>query len=523
MNIQLYTFPDNWKPPGWAHLNYDVTVDESEPQEVKELDPNRFEKLIPKNYYLFNGGRLQRCIIPLASMVFSIATVSVCSLYFSSSNFKIKAMPILYFGLGCTYLVDRFANFFFSPKPTEENLNEAILEAYRNPIMKKLFDYTSKDHKIEVRLVDRLAFKESTNSMAHCFIRKDLETGRKISVIEIWDGKRPLKSFLFDKKETTSSYNSDTNPIIWNSNPLTLVIFEMINTFQREKFIKVLAQASRGELNRKEYVILKEFIEAVSVILFCQVINYGIEHMGWDKNWFHMTGESNLPNNLEEEINFFKNFVWPADIEETPGKKSHAREYSDQWFELGFTQLLNTYTFLMTGELVEKLKKEPVEPYREHIAQRFPEVDTSQFKEALDCIVYVFFSKTYEVIEDFFEVDAVQNECRLVGINDKKLDYQSFYLFMEHLIKKRRVFDCFISYLKQNTSKITQEDFVHFSKNFEGRCLLRVLEDSLFDQDIGQKIDLDYLKSFLSQAEVENMKLHARWLLEDNYPTSNLA
>lgn len=525
MNIQLYSISESWRPPQWARCDYDVSTEEFEDihEQAKKLDPKRFERLVPKNYYLFNGGYLLRSIIPIASCLLSITALTMGNHYFFGINPNHKVQPLVYLSMGLSCLIERVSHYFFSPRPTQENLDAAILEASRNPIIQKLLNQTSEGHEIKINLVDRSFFKEKSISMAHHFIGKDLQTGEKKSIIEIWNGKRSFRNFLFDMFETANSYGSNTNPIIWNANPLSLVIFEMINAFQRNKFAAVTALARKGEINRKEYVVLKEFVESGTVNLFCRVVQYGIEHMGWDPNWFHIKGTDLHLKNLEKgEVHFFKEHVWPADISEAPGKTSHARYYSDQWYDLGLSELCSSYENLTTPEFLKKVREAPIEEWRNELKGRLPNLNTDEFAEAEDFIISLYLNAHYESLKEVFSF--MKNKKELLQIEKQyigpKLD--ELRQFFKDLLKRRKIFKDFYIELKKDTSKITEKDFENLSHTIEGRCLLLVLEDSLFEeQESNLKVDLDYLRAFLKKNKAEDLNLHARWLLEENYSTQS--
>ncbi len=105
--------------------------------------------------------------------------------------------------------------------------------------------------------------------------------------------------------------------------PITLLLFESVNAFQSVNFDPL--HLKKKNLSKKEYVIRKEYIEWQTSKIFRQIVRYGVERMGWRREWFN--GYSSEKAIDDEDPNEF-NIYW----EKSLVPSGHAGLYAAQWY-----------------------------------------------------------------------------------------------------------------------------------------------------------------------------------------------
>lgn len=137
-----------------------------------------------------------------------------------------------------------------------------------------LYQKLSPENKlIEMKVVDQSAFGLIRSRAQVCFYEDK-------SLIEIWDGKRSIMDIFTNPNETLNPYYTVENPVIWEKNPLSSLLFEVLNALQQKTGDNLHAQ--RDNLSKKDYCLLKEYIEHETVkatksnsILWCSIFRLG--------------------------------------------------------------------------------------------------------------------------------------------------------------------------------------------------------------------------------------------------------
>jgi hypothetical protein len=185
-------------------------------------------------------------------------------------------------------------------------------EARKNPLFQQILKLARSKGKIEVVITDKSKFIGSHLADSPAFCEK-IDQGKGT----------PLLHKIVIKH--------DVSPKM----AFSLLVFELINVSQMERFDALDLKVREGELDRENFTILKEYVEFTTTTLAHEILNYGVTHLNWHKDLdaWSIPFQQVMNRAQEKKVDPFV-IEWQRvnqKLSKDPISQTHADSYRFQW------------------------------------------------------------------------------------------------------------------------------------------------------------------------------------------------